>query len=616
MTIGLPAVKGGMNSQPAYLGESWPTETFSGETAREMRTNRKGRMLSLIVLISLALAGCGGGGAGSSSTTAPAGHASAGHPNGVWSTLPYSMPINPIHAALLHDGKVLVVQGSGNDGTVTDFQAAVWNLQDGTVHVIHNLSWDMFCNGMSVLPDGRVLISGGTLKYSQMQHMVGDTLADDPFLGLPNASIFDPATEAFTDVPPSAHGRWYPTTLELNDGRILTFSGLDENGNTNQSLEIYTANGNSATKSDEYVSPWAPPLYPRMHLLPSGQIFYSASTSDSHLFDPSTNSWVSNPRLEGTPGTPPSTVAWTIYGGGDEERTYGSSVLLPLTPANHYSPKVMILGGDNPATDTTEVIDLGQPMSEWEWTAGPKMSQPRVEMEATLLPSGEVLVYAGSAEDENASTASLKADLYDPATNSFSSAGANTVTRLYHNVGLLMPDATVVLAGGNPAQGTYENRIERYQPAYLFNADGSLATRPTIGNSLPGTIPYGTAFNLATPDAANISSVVLMKAGSVTHSFDMDQRFVGLSFTGATSGSGSLTVTAPTNSNIAPPGYYMLFLVNSAGVPSVASFVQIIGAPAPPVAALRYRPLVAAPAYTPSRPRKVTEAPLPLRKRK
>jgi hypothetical protein len=126
---------------------------------------------------------------------------------------------------------------------------------------------------MSVLPDGRVLISGGTLKYSQMQHMVGDTLADDPFLGLPNASIFDPATEAFTDVPPSAHGRWYPTTLELNDGRILTFSGLDENGNTNQSLEIYTANGNSATKSDEYVSPWAPPLYPRMHLLPSGRSF-------------------------------------------------------------------------------------------------------------------------------------------------------------------------------------------------------------------------------------------------------------------------------------------------------------------------------------------------------
>jgi hypothetical protein len=109
-----------------------------------MRTNRKGRMLSLIVLISLALAGCGGGGAGSSSTIAPAGHASAGHPNGVWSTLPYSMPINPIHAALLHDGKVLVVQGSGNDGTLTDFQAAVWNLQDGTAHVIHNLSWDMF----------------------------------------------------------------------------------------------------------------------------------------------------------------------------------------------------------------------------------------------------------------------------------------------------------------------------------------------------------------------------------------------------------------------------------------------------------------------------------------
>ena len=139
---------------------------------------------------------------------------------------------------------------------------------------------------------------------------------------------------------------------------------------------------------------------------------------------------------------------------------------------------------------------------------------------------------------------------------------------------MLLPDATVWLAGSNPARGTYDASMEIYQPAYLFNADGSLATRPTI-TSAPSVVGYGGTFTVQTPNAANISSVVLIKAGSVTHAFDMDQRLVGLSYT---AGSGSLTVTGPPNSNIAPPGYYLLFLL-SAGVPSVAKFVQVATGP-------------------------------------
>src|SRR5205807_28939 len=158
-----------------------------------------------------------------------------------------------------------------------------------------------------------------------------------------------------------------------------------------------------------------------------------------------------------------------------------------------------------------------------------------------------------------------------PATNAFSSAGANAFPRLYHSVALLLPDATVWLAGSNPKRGTYEPHMEIYQPAYLFNPDGSMATRPTI-TSAPSTIEWGANFTVQTPDAANISSVILVKAGSTTHAFDMDQRLVGLSYT---AGSGSLTVTGPPNSNIAPSGYYLLFLLNSSGVPSVANFVRI-----------------------------------------
>ena len=130
------------------------------------------------------------------------------------------------------------------------------------------------------------------------------------------------------------------------------------------------------------------------------------------------------------------------------------------------------------------------------------MAQKRVEMEATILPNGKVLVDGGSAKDEDATTASLQAEIYDPATNSFSSAGSNAFPRLYHNVQLLLPDATVALAGGNPEQGVFENHIEIYQPSYLFNPDGSLATRPRIAAGAPGSITYAQSFSVPTPDAA------------------------------------------------------------------------------------------------------------------
>jgi len=182
-----------------------------------------------------------------------------------------------------------------------------------------------------------------------------------------------------------------------------------------------------------------------------------------------------------------------------------------------------------------------------------------------------VLVLGGSARDEDATTASLNADLYDPETNTFSSAGTNTIPRLYHSNALLLPDGTVALLGSNPRQGIYEPHIEIYSPAYLFNVDGSPATRPTV-TGVPGAVTYGATFQVQTPDAAAISSVVLMRPGSPTHAFDQDQRLVRASYT---VGGGVLNVTAPPNGNIAPPGYYLLFIVNSAGVPSLASFVRV-----------------------------------------
>jgi chitodextrinase len=460
---------------------------------------------------------------------------------GQWQTLGTQMPINPVHVALMHNGKVLVVSGSGNLPSDTNYMAAVFDPTTGTV-TTQAVGWDMFCNGMIVLPDGRPFVMGGTLQY-------------DPFYGEVRTSAYDPATGSFVDLEPMAHGRWYPTATTLSDGSVLIFSGLLETGATNPAVEIYKL---GSGWSQQYVASWTPPLYPRMHLLPNGNVFYSGATTSSAIFNTSTHTWTTG-------------VANTNYSG---TRTYGTSVLFPLTPANGYKPKVIIMGGGSPSTATTEIIDLsvGSP----KWVNGPPMSQPRIEMNATILPNGKFLVTGGSLNDEDGNTASLNADLYDPNANSFSSGGANAFPRLYHSNSILLPDATVLLLGSNPARGTYEPHMEIYSPPYLFNSGGGLATRPTISGVTPGVIGYGNAFQVQTPDAASISSAVLIRAGAVTHAFDMDQRLVGLSFT---AGSGVLNVTGPPNGNIAPPGYYLLFLLNSSGVPSVAKFVQVSATP-------------------------------------
>ncbi len=463
---------------------------------------------------------------------------------GTWQTLPTTMPINPVHIALMHTGKILVVSGSGNYPPDTSYMAAIWDPATDTVTTMP-VAWDMFCNGMVVMPDGRPLVMGGTLQY-------------DPFYGQQKTSAFNPTTGTFADQQSMADGRWYPTGLVLGDGRVMVFSGLGLTGNTNTTVEFYTL---GKGWSQPFNAPWTPPLYPRMHLLPNGNVFYSGSSTNSALFNPSNETWTQN-------------VASTIYSG---TRTYGSSVLMPLTRANGFKPRVMIFGGGSPATATTEIIDLS--VANPKWASGVAMSQARIEMNATILPSGQIIATGGSVNDEDASTESLNADVYDSVSGARSSGGANAFARLYHSNSILLPDATVLLVGGNPARGTYESHMEIYTPAYLYNSSGQLATRPTITSVSSSVLGYNAGFTITTPNASTISSVVLMRAGAVTHAFDMDQRMVGLSFT---AGSGVLNATTPTNGNLAPPGYYLLFVLNSSGVPSVAQFVQLMTTPGTP----------------------------------
>ena len=189
-----------------------------------------------------------------------------------------------------------------------------------------------------------MFINGGNLQY-------------DPFCGEPRNAVFDPATGLFTDVENMAHGRWYPTVTTLGDGRVMTFSGLSETGGTNTAVEIYTV---GSGWSPEYPAGWTPPLYPRMHLSTDGRVFYAGSDAQLAILQP----------VERTPGRPSSRPRITA-----RSRSYGTSVLLPLTPANGYRPRVMIFGGGSPATATTEIIDLSAATPVWQF--GPSMSQPR-----------------------------------------------------------------------------------------------------------------------------------------------------------------------------------------------------------------------------------------------
>ena len=469
--------------------------------------------------------------------------------HGQWQTQSYQAPINPIHVALMHNGKILIVAGSGNNAANLgsgNLTSAVLDPATGAA-AVQKQSWDMFCEGMTVLPDGRVFISGGTLAYS-------------PFLGEKRSAIFDPATGQFADVQPMQHGRWYPTTITLSDGRVLVFGGTSETDTSNNTIAYYSV---GSGWSQEFTAPFTTPLYPRMHQLPDGTVFDSGPLADSHLFNPSSQNW----KLD---------VAHTNYG---NLRIYSSSVLLPLSSANGYKPRVMIFGGgDRIATTTasTEMIDLSAAGASW--AAKAPMSSARIEMNAVLLPNGKILALGGSSTDEDGTTASLNTDLYDPAADSFSSAGTAAFPRLYHSVALLLPDATVWVAGSNPPgnhfAGGFEPHVEIYSPAYLFDATGAPAARPGI-TSAPDKIGYGGSFLVQT-DATNIQSVALMRAGSDTHAFDFDQRMISLDFS---STAGTLIISAPPNGNIAPPGYYMLFLVNQAGTPSIARFVQLSSNP-------------------------------------
>ena len=222
-----------------------------------------------------------------------------------------------------------------------------------------------------------------------------------------------------------------------------------------------------------------------------------------------------------------------------------------------------------PSKATTYVLDMTQANPSWQQTAS--MANARTHLNLTVLPDGNVLATGGSRDisGEFPEYGVLPAELWSPTTQTWTTMASMAVPRMYHSTALLLPDGRILSAGGGRTGDSVSYdflNAEYYSPAYLFKG-----ARPTI-TAAPDTVQYNSSFFVQTPDAASIASVSLIRNGSVTHAVNMDQRYVPLSFTQT---AGGLNVQAPANANLAPPGTYMLFIVNSNGVPSIAPFVRL-----------------------------------------
>jgi galactose oxidase-like protein/Big-like domain-containing protein/HYDIN/CFA65/VesB family protein/Kelch motif protein len=431
-----------------------------------------------------------------------------------------SWPFNPTHAVLLPSGEVFW-WGSFAYGGRPEIWSPITNANTAATQPGYNI----FCGGHSLLESGQVLVIGGDAADST---------------GVANASTYDPVSGNWTFLPNMNWGRWYPTSTVLPNGDVVVTSGeISPLLGTNPLPQVWQVS--SGTWRNLTTAQLLLPLYPPMYLAPNGTLF-NASPVSRYLNTDGTGSWTVGPSME--------------Y----QARGYGPSVM-------YNNGQIMITGGGVGPTATAEIINLNDPAPTWSYTG--TMAYARRHANATLLPDGTVLVTGGTSGvpfDDNTNPV-YPAELWNPATGTWSTLASLSVYRGYHSVALLLPDGRV-LSGGGQCYGDTNcnpNSAEIFSPAYLF-----AGARPTI-TSAPATISGGQTFFVATPDAANITQVTWIRLGAVTHTFNQEQRINFLSFSQAT---GGLNVTAPPSANLTPPGFYMLFLLSS-GVPSVASIIQV-----------------------------------------
>ena len=468
-----------------------------------------------------------------------------------------------IHTHLLPTGQVLYWGrrkefGSPVFATLNDHdcQTYLWDPATGLSRLTANqpaladgTPVNLFCSGHAFLPDGRLMVVGGHLFDSQ---------------GVNQSCIYDPFADKWTAKATMNEGRWYPSAVTLADGGILTLSGSfatgplqpPPNANVpNKTPQVWRGEGwTSLADFQDGLT-----LFPRFHIEPkAGKVFMSGAQGESFFLDTTgTGTWT---------GGPPRALGL---------RDYAPSVM-------YDTGKVIFIGGgmdqgSGAPTDGVEIIDLTANVPAWRKTA--QMHFKRRQHNATILPDGTVLVTGGTQgpgfNDVQPGSPIHAAELWDPVTEQWTLLAEEATDRCYHGTALLLPDGRVLSAGSgeyapennvaNPARDTHAD-AQLYSPPYL-----SRGPRPASAGA-PNEISYADSFDLQTAQADTIAKVTWIRLGSVTHSFDQNQRLNSLVFKKLP---GKLTITAPANAALCPPGHYMLFIVDDKGVPSLGHIMRI-----------------------------------------
>jgi hypothetical protein len=463
---------------------------------------------------------------------------------------------------------------------------------------------DLFCSDLTELPNGKILLAGGSDWYNEPSVM--DRNQGDPadagvaeVEGLRNAWLFNPATNGFEPAAPMKYGRWYPHVAIGPDGSATVFGGVTRLvGDTQlgqvRRTETYHADTN--TWEENYVGPASEtelPLQPRIVLAPNGQFFYAAvgqmwgpfgESADEALtaffqfFDPQKKTWSVSGLSPLGARSGAFVVPLTLEPPYDQMTIATWGGVLGPTPGS-WLPAV-------PFTTLT-TVDANGNISH---RTGGNLHHARWYSSGVLLPDGQVLAVGGDDKDDafdpGMGIPVRIPELYNPATGRWTDVAPQTRDRGYHNSALLLPDMRVLPGGTAPLAAHYggatqdqgrpfanndsDPSFEVWSPPYLFRGP-----RPTVARVQKG-LAYGESFTITTPDADLVESVVLLRTPSPEHVNDSDQRALRLEFTRR--GPATLTASAPPSGNVAPPGSYYL-VVNKKSlqgpIPSVAHMVEV-----------------------------------------
>lgn len=443
---------------------------------------------------------------------------------GRWSK-PRQTPLISVHATVLHTGEVLLFSYFERGR-----RAYVWNPENGKFRPVPlGNQIDIFCSGHTVLPDGRVLVAGGH------KHQKGRE-KDDISAGITAALVFDPVTERWTRVQNMKTARWYPTLTTLPDGNAAAMAGFNSKGKITRRVEIYDPVRNSwklVRKASRDLG-----LYPHQHVLADGRLVVASTGGESSSLDLKTWRWLQGPEHQ------------------DPESWDKSTVLLD------GARKVLAFGGisddEAPASRSAEILDTGASDPSWNTTG--HLNYGRKNADSVLLADGTVLTVGGNRRGEKSAPVKV-AELYDPQTGLWRNMATQRVRRTEHSTAVLLPDGRVLSAGSDPIFN-----YEVFSPPYLFKGK-----RPVV-DLIGSTVRYDSRMTISSSNASTINRLALVRPGSVTHSVNMEQRYLSVNFTRK---GNRLIADTPANANLAPPGYYMLFAISNNGVPSKARFVLL-----------------------------------------